>query len=158
MASISLDPFDRHLLKQVQADARTPQNELGERVHLSTAAVSRRLRRLGQEGVIEKVSAVLSPAALGYPLTIIVEVEAESEQIDLLDAMQSSFKQCSLVQQCYHVTGQCDFILVVTARDMEQYQDLTRRLFFQNNNVKRFRTFVAMSRVKVTLDVPVDEA
>jgi len=39
---------------------------------------------------------------------------------------------------------------------MEQYNDLTRQLFFANNNVKRFKTLVSMSRVKVGLDVPVD--
>jgi Lrp/AsnC family leucine-responsive transcriptional regulator len=41
-------------------------------------------------------------------------------------------------------------------RDMEQYNDLTRQLFFSNNNVKRFKTLVSMSRVKVGLSVPVD--
>jgi hypothetical protein len=39
---------------------------------------------------------------------------------------------------------------------MEQYNDLTRQLFFSNNNVKRFKTLVSMSRVKVGLGVPVD--
>jgi Lrp/AsnC family transcriptional regulator, leucine-responsive regulatory protein len=43
-------------------------------------------------------------------------------------------------------------------RDMEQYNELTRRLFFSNNNVKRFKTLVSMSRVKVGLDLPMDAA
>ncbi|TGR95743.1 Lrp/AsnC family transcriptional regulator, partial [Mesorhizobium sp. M2E.F.Ca.ET.209.01.1.1] len=59
------------------------------------------------------------------------------------------------VQQCYYVTGEADFILVVTVATMADYETLTRRLFFANNNVKRFRTFVAMDRVKVGLEVPV---
>ena len=47
-----LDEYDRKLLAQVQNDARIPQNELGTRVNLSTAAVNRRLKRLSEEKVI----------------------------------------------------------------------------------------------------------
>lgn len=152
----NLDAYDRKLVAEVQRDARLPQSELGARVNLSTAAVNRRLKRLADEGVIEKYTAVVSPEALGYSLTIVVQVEVESEQIDRLDEMKRSFQACPLVQQCYYVTGECDFVLIITVRNMAQYTELTRQLFFQNNNVKRFKTLVAMSRVKVGLDVPVD--
>jgi Lrp/AsnC family leucine-responsive transcriptional regulator len=43
---------------------------------------------------------------------------------------------------------------VVLVPTMEAYEALTRRLFFGNSNVRRFRTFVAMDRVKVGLTVP----
>jgi DNA-binding Lrp family transcriptional regulator len=150
-----LDALDLRLLELIQADSRVPQSELGARVHLSTAAVNRRLKRMRDEGVIQRYGAVLSPAALGHPLTIVAEVETESEQIELLDAMKRSFKDCPQVQQCYYVTGEWDFILVFVVRDMAQYTALTRQLFFQSNNVKRFRTLVTMDPVKLSLDVPV---
>ncbi|WDH20833.1 Lrp/AsnC family transcriptional regulator [Pseudomonas chlororaphis] len=150
----SLDTYDLKLLAELQLDARTPQSELGLRVNLSTAAVNRRLKRLSDEGVIERYSAVIAPEALGYELSIIVEVEVESERIDQLDALKRSFQACPQVQQCYYVAGECDFVLIFTVRNMAQYNELTRELFFENNNVKRFKTLVAMSRVKVGLDVP----
>ncbi|PMY65478.1 MULTISPECIES: Lrp/AsnC family transcriptional regulator [Pseudomonas] len=150
----SLDTYDLKLLAELQRDARTPQSELGLRVNLSTAAVNRRLKRLSDEGVIERYSAVIAPEALGYELSIIVEVEVESERIDQLDALKRSFQACPQVQQCYYVAGECDFVLIFTVRNMAQYNELTRELFFENNNVKRFKTLVAMSRVKVGLDVP----
>ena len=154
---IELDSFDRKLLAEVQRDAHTPQNELGTRVNLSTAAVNRRLRRLAELGVIDRYVAVVAPDKVGYGLTIITMVEVESEQIDLLDAMKRSFAQCPLVQQCYYLAGEWDFALVLTVKDMDQYTELTRQLFFSNNNVKRFKTQVSMSRVKVGLGVPVDD-
>lgn len=92
---------------------------------------------------------------MGYPLTIIATVEVESEQIDLLDAMKRSFAQCPEIQQCYYVAGEWDFVLILTVRNMEAYTALTRQLFFSNNNVKRFKTLVSMSSVKVGLGVPV---
>lgn len=152
----ALDAFDRKLLMEVQRDAQTPQNELGARVNLSTAAVNRRLRRLAQDGVIERYTAVVAPEKVDHPLTIVVNVEVESEQLDLLDAMKRTFERCPQIQQCYYVTGEWDFVLILTVRDMDQYNALARELFFANNNVKRFKTLVSMSRVKVGLDVPVD--
>ncbi|KVU05653.1 AsnC family transcriptional regulator [Burkholderia ubonensis] len=151
-----LDAFDRKLLMEVQRDAQTPQNELGARVNLSTAAVNRRLRRLAEDGVIERYTAVVAPEKVGYALTIVVNVEMESEQIDQIDAMKRTFEQCPQVQQCYYVTGEWDFVLILTVRDMDQYNALTRQLFFSNNNVKRFKTLVSMWRVKVGLGVAVD--
>ncbi|KVW46146.1 Lrp/AsnC family transcriptional regulator [Burkholderia ubonensis] len=152
----SLDAFDRKLLMEVQRDAQTPQNELGARVNLSTAAVNRRLRRLAEDGVIERYTAVVAPEKVGYALTIVVNVEMESEQIDQIDAMKRTFERCPQVQQCYYVTGEWDFVLILTVRDMDQYNALTRQLFFSNNNVKRFKTLVSMGRVKAGLGVPVD--
>ena len=152
----ALDAFDRKLLAEVQRDAHIPQNELGARVNLSTAAVNRRLRRLADDGVIDRYTAVVAPEKVGFPLTIVTTVEVESEQIDLLDAMKRTFELCPQIQQCYYVAGEWDFVLVLTVRNMEQYNDLTRQLFFANNNVKRFKTLVSMSRVKVGLNVPVE--
>lgn len=154
--SAELDRYDRRLLAEMQCDARTAQSELGARVNLSTAAVNRRLKRLVDEKVIEKFTAVVAPEALGYALTIVVTVEVESEQIDLLDAMKRTFERCPQVQQCYYVAGEWDFVLIFAVRHMEQYNELTRQLFFSNNNVKRFKTLVVMSRIKAGLEIPVD--
>ncbi|MGN4155365.1 Lrp/AsnC family transcriptional regulator [Burkholderia gladioli] len=151
-----LDTYDRKLLAEIQRDAQTPQNELGARVNLSTAAVNRRLRRLAEEGVIERYTAVVAPEKAEHPLTIVVNVEVESEQIDLLDAMKRSFAQCRQIQQCYYVAGEWDFVLIIAVKHMEQYNELTRRLFFSNNNVRRFKTLVSMGRVKVGLEVPME--
>ncbi|WP_029000128.1 Lrp/AsnC family transcriptional regulator [Azohydromonas australica] len=154
--ALKLDSYDRVLLSAVQEDARVAQSELGERASLSTAAVNRRLKLLSSEGVIERYTACINPKAVGYNLTIVVEVKVESERADLLDEMQRSFQACPQVQQCYYVTGDCDFVLIFLVRDMEQYVALTRKLFFESNNVKSFKTLVAMNRVKTGMSVPVD--
>lgn len=149
-----LDDTDRQLLAALQADARLPQAALGARVGLSAAAVNRRLRRLTDAGYITATTAVLAPELLGHPLTVIAQVEVESEQTEPLDRVQAAFVSCPQVQQCYNVTGDCDFLLVFLVRDMPQYLELTRRLFYDNANVKRFKTLVVLDRNKVTLDVP----
>lgn len=149
-----MDETDHKLLAAVQDEANTTQAALASRFGLSTAAVNRRLRRMTNAGFILRTSAILSPERLGYSLTVIACVEVESEQIRLRNAAEQEFASCPQVQQCYYVAGEWDYVLIFLTANMEQYTALTRALFFNNPNVKRFKTMVAMTRVKVTLDVP----
>ncbi|WP_287063823.1 Lrp/AsnC family transcriptional regulator [Pantoea sp.] len=104
-------------------------------------------------GVITGNVALVDPTAVGRPITIIVEVMAERTSIEALEAMKAHFAVPE-VQQCYYVTGEVDFILVLTVASMKEYQTLARRLFAENSNVTWFKTIVALDRVKVGLDVP----
>lgn len=151
---MTLDDYDHRLLAEIQRDATLPQSELGERVNLSAAAVNRRLKRYRDEGIVRRQVALVEPERLGHPLTLVVQVEVESERIDLLDAMKRSFARCPQVQQCYYTAGEWDFVLILAVRTMEQYTELTRSLFFESNNVRRFKTLVSMSNVKVGLEIP----
>jgi Lrp/AsnC family leucine-responsive transcriptional regulator len=152
----ALDSFDLAILDILQRDNTTPQRAIGEAVNLSAPAVQRRIRRMEEEGVIQANVAVVDPEKVGRPLTIIVWVELESERIDLIDATKRSFAAAPQIQQCYYVTGDADFMLVITVATMADYEDFTRRLFFGDDNIKRFRTFVAMDRVKTGSSVPLD--
>jgi DNA-binding Lrp family transcriptional regulator len=153
-AKFELDDFDLKILAEVQRDNQTPHRLIGERVNLSVPSVARRLQRLRASGVIAADQSVLRPESVGAHVTLIVHVSAENEAIDLLDAMKRRFTSCPQVQQCYYVTGDVDFILIMSTRDMDQYTSLTRSLFFAEGNVKHFRTYVAMERVKATLQIP----
>lgn len=115
------------------------------RANLSSAAVNRRLKKMNTDGVIRKSVALLDPAHLDYRLTVVTEVEVENERLDLLDEMKQAFLACPQVQQCYYVAGECDFVLIMSVRNMEQYTELIRTLFFESNNVRRFKTLVSMS-------------
>ena len=152
---VDLDRFDLAILRVLQADNKTPQRRIAEMVNLSAPAVQRRIKRLEETGVIAANVAVLDPAALGQAITLFVEVEMESERAEIFDAAKRSFAAAPEVQQCYYVTGEADFILIILVGEMSEYEALTRRLFFANNNVKRFRTFISMDRVKVGLSVPI---
>ena len=153
-AVTDLDRFDRAILKVLQRDNKTPQRQIAERVNLSAAAVQRRIKRMEETGVIQANVAIVDPAKVGQSITLFVQVEMESERADLYELAKRMFAAAPEVQQCYYVTGEADFILIVTVKAMNDYEALTRRLFFENNNVKHFRTFVAMDRVKVGMSVP----
>ncbi|QFY62992.1 Lrp/AsnC family transcriptional regulator (plasmid) [Rhizobium grahamii] len=154
-ARIALDDFDRKILAILQKDNLTPQRTIGDAVNLSAPAVQRRIKKMTEAGVIQANVAVVDPAALGHPITIFVEVEIISETADQIEDAKREFAATPEIQQCYYVTGEVDFLLVIVVANMAAYEALTKRLFFGNNNVKRFRTFVAMERIKAGLEVPV---
>ncbi len=154
---MKITPSDLIILRMLQENARERLETIAYEAGLSVATAQRRVRALKDAGIIERDAAIVSPQALGYNMTFIILVELERERIDQLDAFRRKVKQESRVQQCYYITGEADFALVALARDMDDYQRLTQRLFFDDSNVKRFRTSVVMDRTKVGVDVPVEE-
>ena len=155
--SIVMDKPDRIILEKLQANSRISLEALVDACGLSSASVQRRVKRLRDAQVIENEVAVLDPNALGQCMTFIVMVELERERIDQLDAFRRIVRKEVQVQQCYYVTGEADFTLICTARNMADFEALTQRLFFENTNVRRFRTSVVMDRTKVGLTVSTEE-
>jgi Lrp/AsnC family leucine-responsive transcriptional regulator len=152
----ALDRFDLKLLDLVQRDNRLTSEVLGERVGLSATAVQRRLKRLRQDGVIEADVAIVAPKAVGQRVQMIVLVSLERERADIIDRFKKSIRATPEVMNGYYVTGESDFMLLVTTRDMEDYEQFTRRFFYDNPDIKNFKTMVVMDRVKVGFGLALD--
>ncbi len=142
------DAFDLAILRLLQEDCTLPQRRIGEAVNLSTASVQRRIKRMERYGIISAQAAQIDPKAVGLRLTIVVEVELVAETAGRIDEVKRCFRDAPEIQQCYYVTGEVDFVLIVIVGDMSEYEELTQRLFFSNENIRKFRTFVAMDRTK----------
>lgn len=153
---MELDAFDLKLLSILQSSTRGTADELARQVGLSPSACLRRVRRLREAGVIEAEVAVVKPRAVGRELTMVVQVALERERADIIDTFKRAMRATPEVMQCFYVTGDTDFILIVTMPSMQDYEQFTNRFFFQNPNVRRFTTMVVMDWVKVGLAVPID--
>ncbi|WP_299901825.1 Lrp/AsnC family transcriptional regulator [uncultured Ruegeria sp.] len=143
-----LDEFDRAILRILQKDNKTTQHKIGEAVNLSAPSVQRRIRRMEAEGMIRANVAIVDPAAVGLQLTIFVELELVSETPDEIDAVKKTLLNAPEVQQCFYVTGEVDFMVVVVVENMAVYEDFTRRMFYENGNIRKFKTFVSMDTIK----------
>lgn len=140
----------------LQENNRTSQRDLADAVNLSPSAVNRRIAALEASGVICGNVSVVDPAAVGRPITVIVEVQLADERLDLLEEVTQRFVNCPQVQQVYYVTGDFDFLLVMSVSEMTEYERLTRELFFMPGNIRTFKTYVTMRRFKQGLKVPID--
>ncbi|SFT85418.1 Lrp/AsnC family transcriptional regulator [Paraburkholderia aspalathi] len=152
----SLDKIDAAILARIQDNNRLTSEELGNIVNLSPSACQRRLKRLRAEGVIESEVAIVSPKALGRAITMVVLVSLERERSDIVDRFKTALRTTREVMMGFYVTGDADFMLVVTAKSMEDYEQFTRRFFYENPDIKGFKTMVVMDRVKASFGFPID--
>jgi Lrp/AsnC family transcriptional regulator, leucine-responsive regulatory protein len=153
-APVELDEFDRRLIDALQQDSRRTGEQLAALVGLSAAACLRRAQRLRETGIIEREVAIVAPRAVGRRLTMVVTVTLATEQRDVLDELKRRIRRAPEVMQCYSVTGAADFVLIVTATDMEEYKAFIKRLLSEKY-VRRFETMVVIDRVKFETTVPI---
>lgn len=153
---IELDRIDIEILAAVQHNNRLTTEELGQRVGLSATACQRRLKRLRTEGVIEADISIVAPKAVGRPVSMLVLVSLERERADIIDRFKASIRATPEVMIGFYVTGDADFVLLVTAKNMEDYEQFTRRFFYENHDIKGFKTMVVMDRVKAGFALPMD--
>jgi Lrp/AsnC family transcriptional regulator, leucine-responsive regulatory protein len=137
---MKIDEFDAKILNILQENNQITSQALARRVNLSPASAD---------------VSIVAPEALGRRLTMVVLITVEREQPQLLDEFRRSMMQIPEVTQCYYVTGDADFVLVVNVVDMQEYEAFTNRFLFENRNIRRFQTMVVMNKVKFINKLPV---
>jgi DNA-binding Lrp family transcriptional regulator len=150
----TLDAVDLRLLEALQTDCTRSCEDLAELAGASRSSVQRRINRLRRAGVIEAECAQLSPNALGLSMAFVVAVTLERETTQITQDFMDKVKSADVVQQCYYVTGEADFIVVLNVRDMQEYTAVIEELFVGNPSVRRFQTNVVIERVKSGLRLP----
>lgn len=153
-----LDGVDLRLLNLLQHDASLSNQALADAAHLSAATCHRRVKRLWDEGFIERQVAILSPQkmadALGWGLSALVEISLDVQTQEALDAFENRATQDSAVQQVWRVSPGPDFVLVVQVTDMPAYQELAKRLFTDDAQVRNVRAFFSVKRAKFQSTLP----
>ena len=151
---MQIDGIDRKILHEVQMNNQITSSALSDRVGLSATSVQRRLNRLRRDKVITADVAIVSHSALDRNLIMMVSVELERERSDIIDRFKRSVRKVPEIMSAYYVTGDSDFILMVSARDMEEYENFTRKFFYDNQDIKGFKTTVVMDRIKTSFYIP----
>jgi Lrp/AsnC family transcriptional regulator, leucine-responsive regulatory protein len=116
-----LDPTDRRLLAELQADARLSLAELGRRVGLSSPAVAERLRRLEGDGVITGYRADVDPASLGLGLGVLIRIRPAPRQ---LAAVAQLARETPEVVECLRVTGDDCYVMTAHVRDVGHLEEV----------------------------------
>lgn len=153
-----MDDIDRAILSILQENADIPGKLIADSVNLSTSAVERRISKLKQDGIIERIVAVVSPKAADRTLSILVEVEIQNEHRHTLEQFQRWLDCAPEVQSCWYVTGDVDFVLLVAVRNLEEYNGFVDRLMNEQHAlVRKYKSLIALKTVKHSLALPVHE-
>ena len=153
---MKLSKQDLKILELLQIDVKTSVEHLSEEVGLSTASIQRHLKRLRDNKVIAQEVAIISPDSVNQSMTFIISVQLNRSYNDCFNYFKNKVKNNNNIQQCYYITGEADFVLIVTAKDMENFEEFTQLFFFSDIAVLHFKTSVVMGRTKVSLALPLN--
>src|SRR5207244_7160420 len=116
-----LDTVNLRVLEELQRDLRLTMSELGRRVGMSSPAVTERVRRLEEAGVIQGYRLDLNPVALGLPVAAYIRIRPNSGQLPRIAELAQQIPE---VVECYRVTGEDCFVLKVYIPAIDQLDRL----------------------------------
>lgn len=118
MPGSKLDPIDRHILAELQADGRMTNVELARRVGISAPPCLRRVRTLEESGFVRGYHADVDPRELGFEVQVFAMVGLNSQAEVDLSAFEKKCREWPLVRECHMLNGEIDFILKCVSPDL----------------------------------------
>lgn len=151
-----IDSFDRQIIAALQEDGRMPIANLAERVALSATPVSRRLKRLEEEGYISGYAPILDLRKLGFELDAYVLINLQIHNDENIDRFEREVQANPYVVSCHAVTGDMDYLLHVIARNVEHLNQSTLKTLVRIPGVRDVKSIIALEAVKPMQPVPLE--
>ncbi|WP_292289258.1 Lrp/AsnC family transcriptional regulator [Marivita sp.] len=156
MPSHRLDPIDRKILAELQADGRMTNVELARRVGISAPPCLRRVRTLEEQGFIRGYHAEVDPRELGFEVQVFAMVGLQSQAEGDLRAFEDLCRGWPLVRECHMLNGEVDFILKCVAPDLSSFQSFLTGELLTSANVGSVKTSLVIRGAKDEPGVPFD--
>lgn len=118
-----LDAIDLRLLRILQANSNQTTKELAAKVNLSTTPVFERVKRLENEGYIQKYVAIVDAEKLNLGFVVFCNVKLKQLNTEIALAFTEAVRQIPEVTECYNISGHFDYLLKIHVADMKQYQE-----------------------------------
>jgi len=154
MPSSRLDPIDRKILAELQADGRMTNVELARRVGISAPPCLRRVRTLEETGYIRGYHADVNPRELGFEVQVYAMVGLQSQAEADLNAFEARCRNWPLVRECHMLNGEVDFILKCVAPDLSTFQRFLTEELTAADNVASVKTSLVIRGAKDEPGVP----
>jgi Lrp/AsnC family leucine-responsive transcriptional regulator len=120
---MALDATDKKLLFLLQSDSKKTTKELSLKLNLSVTAVYERVKKLEREGIIEKYVALINRTKAEKGFVVFCHLKLIQHTIDFIAKFESDVTKIKEVIECYHVSGDYDYILKIVVKDMEAYRE-----------------------------------
>lgn len=117
-----MDAIDKNLLQLLQEDTKRTTKELSLKLNLSVTAVYERIKKLEREGIIDKYVALLNRNKIDKGFVVFCHIKLIQHSKDFLTKFESEVVKLDEVLECFHVSGDYDYILKICVKDMEEYR------------------------------------
>ena len=148
-----LDAIDIAILQHLQDDARITNAELARRVELSPPGLQKRLRKLEETGVIQQYTTLVNREALGYDMLCFIQVTLQRHEPEAIKRFKQMMHEMPEVQECYHLTGEYDYMLKVTLRNRRHLEQFLVETLTPIPSMDKIRTSLVLNEIKRTTAV-----
>lgn len=147
---MDFDYTDKHLLALLQEDSKRTNKEYANILGLSTTAVYERIKRLEKSGVVKRYVALLDKKKIQKAFQVLCHVKLTQHIEKNVKQFESEIVKLEEVSECYHISGEYDYILKVHVSDMEAYRDFMVTKLTAINNIGSTHSSFVISEVKYT--------
>lgn len=152
---MSLDKVDRQLLSFLQNDGTLSLNDLAERVNLTTTPCWKRLKKLEDEGYIEKRVALLSAEKLDLSFIAFVQLKTSDHSEGWYHHFVTTVSDFPEVMEFYRMAGEYDYMMKVVVKDMKRFDEFYKRLVNSVKGLSNVTSTFAMEPIKYTTELPI---
>lgn len=145
-----LDKTDINILEILQENGRISNVKLAEKIGISPPSMLERVRKLEAAGIIDKYVALIDRKKIGYGLMAIIIVSLSLHQVSSLKLVMEKLAGLEEVQECYQLTGDVDFLLKVTTRDMDSYTDFVNHKLSGIPGIQNIKTSFVLDTIKAS--------
>ncbi|MFW5488737.1 MAG: Lrp/AsnC family transcriptional regulator [Desulfovibrio sp.] len=154
---MELDEKDMGILRVLQEDGRASNAKLAEEVSISEAACWRRLKRLRENGVIERFQAILNRKKLGFGVLSFVQLSCNQHSEKVTRELERIVTENPNVLSCHNTTGDDDFLLQVVARDLDDYSRFVEDVLRKIPGATNIRSNISLRELKSSSRLPLPE-
>ncbi len=157
MTITKIDDIDRQILEILQAEGRLPNARIAERVGLSPPSVLERIRKLEEREIILGYAAQVDGTRLGLKTAVFVSVSLTFHRRESIEEFRQVILDIPEVLECYHLTGESDFLLKIVVPDIENYEDFLLHKLTCIDTVSKVKSSFVLSTLKRNTRLPLPE-
>lgn len=150
---MSFDETDKKLLEYVQEDCKQTTKELSYKLGLSLTAVYERIRKLENSGVISKYVALVDKTKVDRKFLILCHVKLTQHKKDYVMQFEKEVMNLQEVTECFHVSGDYDYILKICVKDMDDYRNFMLSKLTTLQHIASTHSSFTISEVKNTTKI-----
>lgn len=147
---MKLDYIDKKLLHLLQNDSKKTNKELSLLLNLSVTAVYERIKRLEREGIISKYVAIVDKQKVNRGFVVFCHIKLMQHTRESVKQFEAEVLSLDEVAECYHVSGDYDYILKIYVSDMQSYREFMISKLTALKNIGSTHSIFMIGEVKTS--------
>ncbi len=152
---MKFDEIDVRLLGLLQQDSKKTTKEYANQLNLSVTAVYERIKRLEKTGCITRYVALVDKKKVNKSFVVLCHVKLVQHTKEFVTQFEREVLRLQEVVECYHISGDYDYILKIHVSDMEAYRDFMVAKLTAINHIGSTQSSFVITEVKHTTAIPI---